>query len=92
MATFELWNSESGNLLGAFATERDALAAVREAVQRNGPSYGHGLALGREGSRGDSRIVARGQALVDRALSLAATVADQQPPIGSLDGRRRRPG
>jgi len=81
MATFELWNTESRNLLGSFATEELALAAVREAIQRNGEEYGQILALGREDSRGNSRIVARGHQLVERVVQ-----PDQQP------GQNRHPG
>lgn len=69
MATFELWNVESGNLVGSFATEESALAAVCEAIQRNGERYGEALALGCEGSRGDSKIVASGRQLVERAVT-----------------------
>jgi hypothetical protein len=92
MATFELWNAESGNLLGTFATEPEALAAVHEAVQRNGLSYGRLLSLGREGSRGSSRILASGQQLVERAASSHEQVIDHRLPDTSADGRRRRPG
>ena len=59
MATFELWNVQSGNLLGSFPTEQLALVAVREAIARNGGQYGDLLALGREDSRGVSRIIAQ---------------------------------
>jgi hypothetical protein len=69
MAAFELWNAESGNLLGAFSTESEALAAVREAIERNGPGYGQILTLGRENSRDRSRILASGQQLVEQALA-----------------------
>ena len=69
MAIFELWNMESGNLLGSFATEELALAAVREAIQRDGECYGDILALGREDGRGNSKIVARGRQLADRAVT-----------------------
>jgi hypothetical protein len=60
MATFELWNAESGNLLGSFATEELALEAVREAIQRNGERYGAILALGRENSGAARRSLPAG--------------------------------
>jgi hypothetical protein len=68
MTTFELWNVESGNLLGSFATEDLALAAVREAVERNGRPYGELLALGCENSRGRSKALTSGRDLVNRAM------------------------
>jgi hypothetical protein len=68
MTTFELWNVESGNLLGSFTSEEVALTAVNEAIQRNGERYVDILALGRENSRGNnSKIIARGHALAARA-------------------------
>jgi hypothetical protein len=71
---------ESGNLLGVFATDALALAAVREAVERNGSQHGVILALGRELSRGGFRIVATGSELVARAAD--------QPVSVSTNGRR----
>jgi hypothetical protein len=59
---------ESGNLLGSFVSEENALAAVRDAVDRNGESYGEVLALGREDSRGRSKTIAQGRDLVARAF------------------------
>lgn len=88
MATFELWNADSGNLLGTFTTEAEALTAVYDAVRRNGESYGDCLALGRESSSGRSKIVASGRDLVLRAAGqtqVAATV-NEHPSI-----RTRRP-
>ena len=66
MSAFELWNMNSGNLLGTFTTEEAALSAVREAVTRHGLAYVDALALGHENSRGRSRIVAQGTALLHR--------------------------
>ena len=85
MATFELWNRESGNLLGGFATEEMALAAVREAIQRNGEGYGEMLLLGSEDSRGHSKVIASGRQLVER-------VGHQDPRIDSASRERRRSG
>ena len=81
MSTFELWNTSSGNLLGTFPTEAEALAAVREAIQRHGEGYVDTLALGRENSRGASRIVAAGAPLVERA-------AKAQLPMSPRPARR----
>ena len=85
MATFELWNAESGNLLGSFATEELALEAVREAIQRNGERYGDILALGCENSRGRSKVVASGSQLIERAAQ------HRSPSLSSVTERGRRP-
>ena len=81
MAMYELWNVESGNVLATFLDESAALNAVAEAVKRNGASYGDILALGRESSRGASKIVASGSQLVDLAAN--------RLQAASTDPRRR---
>jgi hypothetical protein len=87
MATYELWNVESGNLLGTFPDEAAALAAVVDAVSLNGVPYGELLALGRESARGNSKIVASGKDLVERARqrgSVTATTTSlrRRTPVG----------
>ena len=79
MATFELWNTISGNLVGTFATEEDALGAVRDAVERHGEGYGNTLALGRENSRGASRLIASGGALMERASKTRRSASPRTP-------------
>ena len=54
MATYELWQMRSGNLMATFETEPAALAAVRQAMRRHGAGYAATLALGREDGRGRS--------------------------------------
>lgn len=39
VATFELWDLETGNALGAFPTERAALLAVADAARRYGREF-----------------------------------------------------
>ena len=39
VATFELWDLETGNALGEFPTERAALLAVPDAAQRHGREF-----------------------------------------------------
>lgn len=92
MATFELWNTGSGNLLGSFATEELALAAVREAIRRNGEGYGELLVLGSENSRGNSKVIASGRKLVERAVPPGLPQADHDLSVGSATRERRRSG
>ena len=66
--TYELWSTASRNLLAAFSTEAAALAEVAEAAQTEGLAYAAGFALLRVPRRGDARLVADGEALVERAL------------------------
>jgi hypothetical protein len=65
---YELWRDDSLNLSAAFKTEREALAAVREEVARNGSAIVLRTILVRADSRGNRTEIAAGQQLVSRAL------------------------
>ena len=67
----EVWSVVSSNLLATYESEAEALADVRAAIERNGAEYGRGLLLGYEDRRGRSRLIAEGEALVERALASA---------------------
>lgn len=64
---YELWDLETGNMIEAFHTETEALAAVRDAVTRHGRSYVETWALAHATVR-KMRSLAQGQALVERAF------------------------
>jgi hypothetical protein len=74
MATYELWQMRSGNLMATFETEPAALAAIREAMRRHGAGYAATLALGREDGRGRSKPIAMGAELAERAAAVEPTV------------------
>jgi hypothetical protein len=68
---WELWDTESGNMVGDYDSEAEALAVVREAVRRHGPSVANTLALGAEfedegGDDADLPPVVQGAELVAR--------------------------
>jgi hypothetical protein len=70
---WELWDAETGNLVGDYDSEADALAVVRNALHRHGASAVATLALGVEhddetGADADLPPVMRGRDLVARAL------------------------
>ena len=67
--TLALWDMETGNLVGAYASEPEALAVVRIAIRDHGPDYVIPLALVREPKRGRSRVLVEGAALGARALA-----------------------
>jgi hypothetical protein len=67
--TYELWSKASRSVLGAFDSEAQALAAVREAIERHGRAYAEELAVMREDRRGRSSLLAEGAQLVDRAAA-----------------------
>ena len=45
---FELWDTETANLVGSYDSEAAVLAVVREALRRHGPAVVRALALGAE--------------------------------------------
>ena len=68
---WELWDTETGNLVGDYDREDDALAVVRDAFYRLGPAVIAPLALGAEhddegGIDDDLPPVLQGQDLVAR--------------------------
>jgi hypothetical protein len=67
MAIYELWQTRSRNLIGAFDTEAEALALVRSAAATHGPDFIETVLLGREDNKRHSKIVATGKELLDLA-------------------------
>ena len=67
---FELWDAELGVSLGAFASEGEALAAVRRLCDQ---SHGSRAPLGL--IQDGHIVVATGDALVDRAMGKDASRA-----------------
>ena len=68
---YELWDGETGNLIGAYASEQDALAAVHDTVHRYGPAAATALALAVEDERGEGGLLASGADLIERADAVA---------------------
>jgi hypothetical protein len=60
---FELWDAELGLFLGAFESEREALAAIRRLCEQSQGSRAP-LGLIQDGKT----VLATGEALVERAL------------------------
>jgi hypothetical protein len=68
MATrYELWDGQSGNALGDYATELEALTVIRDTVSADGRHAVATFALLRVNGRGRSQVVAEGDALAERA-------------------------
>jgi hypothetical protein len=62
---FEIWHLASRNLMGSFRTETDALLALCDAVEQHGAGFVTELALAYEDSRGKTRTIASGTALIE---------------------------
>jgi hypothetical protein len=74
---YELWDVQTGNRVEGFASEREALEAVRELLILNGPRYLEILALGAVPSEGEAGRIAlppilEGHALLTRVLRMDA--------------------
>jgi len=85
---YELWDTETSNLVGTYPTERAALAIVRSAVRAHGPDAFATIALGREDERGNMIPVATGAELV----RLAHPDERPQDRAGLLRSNLRRAG
>jgi hypothetical protein len=70
---YELWDHDSGNLLGVYQTEAAALQAVIEAIQNYGRDADEvaTLMLGFQDEQGNGGIIAAGAELAELALSQA---------------------
>ena len=64
----ELWDLHSGNIVGDFDSEEDALQVVRDLLEVNEPDFADALSLGRNDDDGAFAIVAEGAALAELAV------------------------
>ena len=69
---FEIIDLDTGNVLGAYDTEELALRFVKGISQVNSVELMASVALLREDTAGQITVLAEGQALLERAGSLAA--------------------
>ena len=65
---YELIDVESGNLVGTYDSEDEALSIVRRGVHLNGSGFVDTLALGYEDDDGEGAQIAAGADLLARAL------------------------
>ncbi len=73
--TYELWDTETNNIVGVYESEPDALAVVRRAIAIHGVRYADELALLREDTHGNVETLAVGVALAELARTAAIEVA-----------------
>lgn len=66
-ASYEVWETGTGNLIRSYPTAEAALALVHSAVKRHGRRYVADWALVEARSDGSLSTVAAGMALADRA-------------------------
>lgn len=66
--SYMLIDLSTGNVVGFFPTERDALREVAESIKEDGPESADTLALGYNDPAGPVQAIAEGADLVARAL------------------------
>jgi hypothetical protein len=74
---YELWETQSGNLVDTYPTEEEALEDVRGTIAEFGREAVATYALARETRRG-TKLIAQGRALAERAL-VGSPAADSLP-------------
>lgn len=67
---YELWETDSANLVGSYPSQDDALAVVSDAVQSLGKAAAATLVLTREVDD-RTEVIASGEHLVELAASIA---------------------
>ena len=73
--TYELWDTETGNIVGAYATEAEALAMVQRAIGAYGAGYAEGLAVDFDDEEADVQTLAIGAELAARAQAAPPAAA-----------------
>jgi hypothetical protein len=66
VAWYELWDVDTGNIVGTFASEAEALAEVRGLLAVNGSGYAGDLSLARKHAEG-GELIAEGDDLAQIA-------------------------
>ncbi|MGH2532251.1 MAG: hypothetical protein ACRDJW_08065 [Thermomicrobiales bacterium] len=64
---FELWDTETNNLVGNYDTREAALQIVQNAIQAHGVDATARLALGYEDRQGRTTLIAQGTDLIELA-------------------------
>lgn len=86
MTMFELWDRDSGNLLGSFESRKRALAVVREQHDLNGVRGILGLVLGEVEKGGRTHRIAEGAALLAMADARRSKVPALVRPMAMVGG------
>jgi hypothetical protein len=72
VTSYDLWDVDTGNNLGHFEREEEALKVVCALTDRYGDAYADDLQLGGQDDQGNPRKPLTGRLLLDRARKLAA--------------------
>jgi hypothetical protein len=72
---FEVWDTKTGNMLGSFGTEWEALALVRDLAAASLPTASLSLVWGDEDDESLGGEIAAGPELLSRAREASSTSA-----------------
>jgi hypothetical protein len=72
---YAVWNVDTGNLLGQYASEHDALDAVGRLIVANGLDYAGELVLARDDANGLPESIDAGESLAQRAFAASLQAA-----------------
>jgi hypothetical protein len=86
--SFAIWDLETSNVLGTYASERDALDAVRGLLTANGGDLAADLALIREDARGLPEAIDSGNSLAVRALLASHALPDAEATASPSEAAR----
>jgi hypothetical protein len=81
--TFELWDVETGNIVGEFSSVDAALDIVQSLLDAYGPVYADALALQHRNEGATARNVASGRQLVDLIGERSERTARVSAPVQS---------
>jgi hypothetical protein len=87
---FELWDTETSNLVGLYPSQDAALAVVRHAVREYGTDAIRSIALGREDEDGELVPIAHGDDLIRLAQRPAMDSRPQRVRSHTIAVNRRR--
>ena len=79
---YDVWDSETANIVGAFESQPEALDALGHALDEHGPGYVSVLVLGLEDDAGDTTLIATGDELVRLVQENRAGASQQSGPNG----------
>ena len=69
---YELWETSSGNLIGSYDSESEALAVVRRVVEDEGAPALDSILLQRKDHDDGAKLIAEGKTLLSRASKRSA--------------------
>ena len=68
---YELFDTETGNIIGSYRSQHEALRVLKSAIDAYGASYAEAIVLGVRDREGYPKAIAEGDKLMKLALKAA---------------------